>query len=179
MFRAELVGNLLGKLRIGGITLGPTTGVLIFGILVGLLHFQVPPIVKVVFFTLYLFSLGTMIGPGLINVVTSKASLNYLVMSLCTIVLMVGSVVLVARLFELNNVVVGGLVAGAMTTSAVLAAAQGLVSGGGLNLPDGMNIAEASSLLGSAYAHHLPVRHLRPHRAGQARAAAGWQGHCS
>jgi len=52
------VGNVIGKLKIAGIALGPTTGVLLFGILVGLLHFEVPPIIKAVFFTLYLFASG-------------------------------------------------------------------------------------------------------------------------
>jgi putative transport protein len=146
------VGNVIGKLKIAGIALGPTTGVLLFGILAGLLHFEVPPIIKAVFFTLYLFALGTMIGPGLVHVVTSKASINYLVLSVCTVVLMAASIFLVARVFDLNNIVVGGLSAGAMTTSAVLAAAQGMVSAGGITLPDGMNASEASNLLGSSYA---------------------------
>lgn len=146
------VGNVIGKLKIAGIAIGPTTGVLLFGILVGLLHFEVPPIIKAVFFTLYLFVLGTMIGPGLVRVVTSRASINYLVLSVCTVVLMAASIFLVARVFDLNNIVVGGLSAGAMTTSAVLAAAQGMVAAGGITLPDGMNATEASNLLGSSYA---------------------------
>lgn len=146
------VGNVVGKLKIAGIALGPTTGVLLFGILVGLLHFEVPPIIKAVFFTLYLFALGTMIGPGLVHVVTSRASINYLVLSGCTVVLMAASIFLVAKAFDLNSIVVGGLSAGAMTTSAVLAAAQGMVSAGSITLPDGMNATEASNLLGSSYA---------------------------
>ena len=146
------VGNLVGKVKVAGIALGPTTGVLLFGILVGLLHFEVPPIIKAVFFTLYLFALGTMIGPGLVRVITSRASINYLIMSLCTVVLMVVSVFLVAKAFDLNNIVVAGLSAGAMTTSAVLAAAQGLISAGGVTLPDGMSVREAGNLLGSSYA---------------------------
>ena len=146
------VGNLVGKLKIAGIALGPTTGVLLFGILVGLLHFDVPPIIKAVFFTLYLFVLGTMIGPGLVRVVTSRVAINYLIMALCTVVLMAASIFLVAKAFDLNNIVVAGLSAGAMTTSAVLAAAQGLISAGGVTLPDGMSVRDASNLLGSSYA---------------------------
>jgi putative transport protein len=127
-------GNLIGKLKIAGIALGSTTGVLLVGILVGLLHFDVPSIIKAVFFTLYLFALGTMIGPGLIHLVTSRASLIYLALCLSTVVLMAASVLLVAKVFDLNNIVVGGLSAGAMTTSAVRRKYFGVVSHGNASM---------------------------------------------
>jgi putative transport protein len=146
------LGNLVGKLKIGSIALGPTTGILVVGILIGLLHFDVPPIVKAIFFTLYLFALGTKIGPGFVNVLTSKASIKYLVMCLSTVVLMAVSIFFVAKFFDLDSVVVGGLSAGAMTTSAILAASQGFISSGNITLPDGMSASDASNMLASSYA---------------------------
>jgi putative transport protein len=146
------LGNLVGKLKIGSIALGSTTGILVVGILIGMLHFDVPPIIKAVFFTLYLFALGTKIGPGFVNVLTSKASIKYLVMCLSTVVLMAVSVFFVAKAFDLNAVVVGGLSAGAMTTSAILAASQGALVSGGVPLPDGMSASDASNMLASSYA---------------------------
>jgi putative transport protein len=146
------LGYLVGKIKIGPVALGPTTGVLIVGIIIGLLHLEVQPIIKSVFFTLFLFTLGVKIGPGLVHVLLSRASLKYVALCLFCSGVMVVSLVLTAKLFGLSNIVIGGLAAGAMTTSAALAASQTAVLSGGIALPDGMQSAQAANLLGSAYA---------------------------
>ena len=146
------VGHIVGRLKIGSIMLGSVTGILIFGLLIGLLQLEVPPIVKNLAFTLFLFTLGVQIGPGLIFVLTTRAALKYLLLALSTSVFMLISILFVANLFDLNNVVIGGLSSGAMTTSAVLAAAQQVVSAGSITLPDGMSTIYASDILAGAYA---------------------------
>lgn len=146
------LGHLVGKLKIGPVALGSTTGVLIVGIAIGMLHLEVQPIVKSLFFTLFLFTLGVKIGPGLVNVLMSRASLKYLALCLFSGAVMAISLFLVAKLFGLSSVVTGGLAAGSMTTSAALAAGQAAVSSGGIGLPAGMQADEAANLLGSAYA---------------------------
>ncbi|GAA6160335.1 hypothetical protein NBRC116589_25090 [Ruegeria sp. HU-ET01832] len=62
------LGYLVGKLKIAGIGLGPTTGILIVGLVIGLAQIEVPEIIKGLTFTIYLFVLGTMVGPGLVRV---------------------------------------------------------------------------------------------------------------
>ena len=146
------LGYLVGKLKIGSVGLGSTTGVLIVGIIIGLLHLEVQSIIKSVFFTLFLFTLGVKIGPGLVNVLLSRASLKYLIICLFSGGLLTAALRLTANLFGLSNVVTGGLAAGAMTTSAALAASQAAVSSGGIGLPAGMQAEQAANLLGSAYA---------------------------
>jgi len=146
------LGHLVGKLKLGSVALGSTTGILVVGLLIGLLHFDVPPIVKGLSFTLYLFVLGVSIGPGMIHMLTTRAAFKYLVLALFTGVAMFVSVFFVAKAFDLSNVVAGGLSSGAMTTSAVLAAAQDAIAAGGIKLPDGMAAKAASDLLGGAYA---------------------------
>jgi putative transport protein len=146
------LGYLVGKLKIGPVALGSTTGVLLVGIAIGLVHLEVQPIVKSVFFTLFLFTLGVKIGPGLVNVLMSRASLKYLTLCLFSGAVMAISLFLVAKLFALNNIVTGGLAAGSMTTSAALAAGQAAVSSGGIGLPAGMQAKQAANLLGSSYA---------------------------
>ena len=146
------LGYIVGKLKIVGIALGPTTGILIVGLLVGLFKFDVPPIVKGLSFTIYLFMLGTLVGPGLIHMLTSRSALKYLVMCLFTTVLAGVTIYAVAVIFGLNNIVAGGLAAGALTTSAVLAAAQGAVVSGSFTLPEGMDPQAAGNTLASAYA---------------------------
>jgi len=146
------LGHLVGKVKLGSVALGSTTGILIVGLLIGLLHLDVPPIVKGLSFTLYLFVLGVSIGPGLIYMLTTRAALKYLALGLSTAVFMAVSVFFVAKVFDLSNVVAGGLSSGAMTTSAVLAAAQSAIGAGSIRLPDGMAAKEAGDLLGGAYA---------------------------
>jgi putative transport protein len=152
LFLVVGLGFVVGKIKIGSIALGGTTGVLIVGIIFGLLHLDVPPIIKGVFFTLYLFVLGIKIGPGFMKVLTSRAAFKYLAMCLAAGGFMAVTIYLVAKSFGLNSLVVGGLSSGAMTTSAVLGAAQGLVSAGGIKLPEGFDAKSAANLLGSAYA---------------------------
>ncbi|WP_299482216.1 TrkA C-terminal domain-containing protein [uncultured Roseibium sp.] len=146
------LGYLVGKLSVFGIGLGPTTGILIVGLILGLANFEIPGIVQGLTFTIYLFVLGTMVGPALVRVFTSPAAIQYLLMCLFVAVAAGLSVYFVSVLFGFNNVVAGGLTAGAVTTSAVLAAAQGSVLAGSVALPEGMGAAEAGNILASAYA---------------------------
>jgi putative transport protein len=146
------LGYLVGKIKIASIALGSTTGVLIVGIIIGMLHLEVQPIIKSVFFTLFLFTLGVKIGPGLVNVLMSRASLKYLAMCLFSGGLMAVTLFFTAKLFGLSNIVTGGLAAGSMTTSAALAASQAAVSSGGISPSDGMQTEQAANLLGGAYA---------------------------
>ncbi|AOS97585.1 Aspartate/alanine antiporter [Microbulbifer aggregans] len=146
------LGSLVGKLKIGSLALGPTTGILIVGLAFGLLHLTVSPTVKGVAFTLFLFVIGISVGPSLVHLLSTRAAFKYLAMSLFAGVAMAVSVFLVAKAFDLNGIVVGGLSAGAMTTSAVLAAGQDMIAGGAYKLPDGMSLEAASDLMAGAYA---------------------------
>ena len=146
------LGYLVGKLKVAGIGLGPTTGILIVGLIVGLAQFDIPGIIKGLAFTIYLFSLGALVGPAFISMLTNRASLKYLMMSVFSAVAAFISVYLVSVFFGFSNIVAAGLTAGSVTTSAVLAAAQGAVLGGNIALPEGVDAATAGNTLASAYA---------------------------
>ncbi|PRY20232.1 putative transport protein [Aliiruegeria haliotis] len=146
------LGYLVGRLKIAGIGLGPTTGILIVGLIVGLAQFEVPEIIKGLAFTLYLFVLGASVGPALVRVLSSPSAVKYLIMCIFCAIVAGASVYFISVFFGFSNVVAGGLMAGSVTTSAVLAAAQGAVLGGSIPLPEGMNTSEAGNTLASAYA---------------------------
>ncbi|GLP96065.1 TrkA C-terminal domain-containing protein [Paraferrimonas sedimenticola] len=146
------LGHLLGKVKIGSLELGSTTGILAVGLVVGLIHIDVPPIVKGLSFTLYLFSLGVMMGPAFIHLLFSRQAFKYLAVSLFAGVAMAVSLYFVAVVFDLNSATVGGVAAGAMTTSAILAAAQDALSNGSIPLSEGMSVSDAGAMLGGAYA---------------------------
>ncbi|EFE81326.1 aspartate/alanine exchanger family protein [Streptomyces albidoflavus] len=64
LFLSLAAGYLLGKLRVGPITLGGICGTLIVSLLLGTQHVSVGDDVRSVFFALFIFSLGYMAGPS-------------------------------------------------------------------------------------------------------------------
>src|SRR4051794_23158890 len=60
-------GFVLGRLRLGSFVVGNVVGTLLTGVLIGQLGIQVPTVVKVVFFDLFLFATGYKVGPQFIR----------------------------------------------------------------------------------------------------------------
>ena len=60
-------GFVLGRIKIGSFQLGNVVGTLLAGVLIGQLGIQVPTVVKVVFFDLFLFATGYKVGPQFIR----------------------------------------------------------------------------------------------------------------
>src|SRR5580765_5573775 len=67
VFLTLALGFVLGRVRIGSFGLGNVVGTLIAGVLIGQLGIQVAPIVKIVFFDLFLFATGYKVGPQFIR----------------------------------------------------------------------------------------------------------------
>src|SRR5437773_2309125 len=63
IFLTLALGFLVGRLKIGGFSLGTVVGTLLAGVLIGQLDIKVPAIVKTVFFDLFLFTTGYKVGP--------------------------------------------------------------------------------------------------------------------
>ena len=63
IFLTLAVGFVIGRIRIGSFSLGNVVGTLLAGVIVGQLTIQVAPIVKIVFFDLFLFATGYKVGP--------------------------------------------------------------------------------------------------------------------
>ena len=63
IFLTLALGFLIGRLRLGSFKLGNVVGTLLAGVVVGQLDIQVAPLVKIVFFDLFLFATGYKVGP--------------------------------------------------------------------------------------------------------------------
>ena len=63
IFLTLAVGFLIGRIRLGTFSLGNVVGTLLAGVLIGQLGIKVDPIVKTVFFALFLFATGYKVGP--------------------------------------------------------------------------------------------------------------------
>src|SRR5512143_3029592 len=63
VFLTLALGFLLGRIRVGSFRLGNVVGTLLAGVLIGQLDIEVDPLVKTVFFALFLFATGYKVGP--------------------------------------------------------------------------------------------------------------------
>src|SRR5262245_62060302 len=118
IFLTLALGFVLGRVRLGTFSLGNVVGTLLAGVLVGQLEIPVNPLVKVVFFALFLFATGYKVGPQFFRGLRQNA----LPQALVTLVLCVTSLaitVLAARIMKYDSGTAAGLMAGAFTESTV------------------------------------------------------------
>ncbi|MFD3725894.1 aspartate-alanine antiporter [Streptomyces sp. NPDC058671] len=123
LFLCLSAGYLLGKLRVGPITLGGICGTLIVSLLVGAwTEVTVSDDVKTIFFALFIFSLGYMAGPQFFSNLNRK-SLRFFTLCLIEVVSVVGIALGLAKAFDLDVGTAAGILAGAATESAVVGTA--------------------------------------------------------
>jgi len=127
VFLTLAIGFVIGRIRIGSFTLGNVVGTLLAGVLVGQIGVQVHPLVKVVFFDLFLFATGYKVGPQFFRGLKASA----LPQALLTLVLCVTSLVTTvaaAKLMGYDCGTAAGLMAGAFTESTVIGTAGNAIS---------------------------------------------------
>jgi putative transport protein len=145
IFLTLAIGFLIGRLRVGTFTLGNVVGTLLAGVLIGQLNIEVAPIVKIVFFDLFLFATGYKVGPQFFRGLKKNA----LAQVSLTVVLCVTSLVttvVASKLMGYDPGTAAGLMAGAFTESTVIGTAGNTISR--LDLPE----AEKNRLL-----NNIPV----------------------
>ncbi|WP_233235615.1 aspartate-alanine antiporter [Bordetella sp. LUAb4] len=122
------VGYWIGAKKLGGFSLGAVTGTLLVGVLVGQLNIQIAPVVKQVFFLLFLFGLGYGVGPQFFRGMKSDGLPQVLfAVVLCVICLLASWGTAVAFGFDAGTG--AGLLAGAQTISAVMGVATDTING--------------------------------------------------
>lgn len=146
------IGYLLGRVRIGSFTVGATVGTLVVGLLVSFVLaplgvFKVDPLVKSIFFTLFIFTIGYEVGPAFFKSLRS----NGLKVVILSVFFAVTAFVICFGLFKLLKIAPGeaaGIVAGSLTQSAVLGTAGSAIR----SLMAGTAQKEALAQLPIAYA---------------------------
>jgi putative transport protein len=122
LFLTLAIGHGVGKLRVAGFSLGPVLGSLLAGVVVGQFDIPVPEALKNALFLLFLFSIGYTTGPlffrGLKTTALPQVGLTVV---LCVTALFCAWGVSLVLGFDPGQA--GGLVAGAMTSSAALGTA--------------------------------------------------------
>jgi putative transport protein len=122
IFLALAIGFSIGRVKIGGFSLGTVVGTLFAGVLIGQLDIKVPSLVKTVFFDLFLFTTGYKVGPQFFRGLKRDA-LSQMALTLVLCVTCLVTAIVAAKLFGYDIGTAAGLLAGAFTESTVIGTA--------------------------------------------------------
>ncbi|MDE6300199.1 MAG: aspartate-alanine antiporter [Muribaculaceae bacterium] len=113
------LGFRLGKVRIGGFSLGAVAATLIVGVIVGQMRIALPDVLKNVFFLFFLFAIGYNVGPQFFRSFRGPG-LRMAGFAVCQALICAATVWVAARLAGYNHGIAAGLFAGSQTASASL-----------------------------------------------------------
>ena len=133
IFLTLALGFLLGRVRIGTFKLGNVVGTLLAGVLIGQLAIEIHPLVKTVFFDLFLFATGYKVGPQFFRGL-KKNALPQVSLTIVLCVTSLVATVAAAKAMGYDCGTAAGLMAGAFTESTVIGTAGDTINR--LNLPD-------------------------------------------
>ena len=119
LFLTVGLGFFIGRLRIGSFSLGSVTAVLLTGILIGQLDINVDGPLKMVFFMMFLFSIGYSVGPDFFRSLRgqgARQALFAVAMSSMCFITTIG----ISMIMGYNKGQTVGLFSGSQTCSALL-----------------------------------------------------------
>jgi putative transport protein len=139
------VGYLIGGLRISSFSLGPVAGVLFAGLFLGHFDFRMSPGAQAVGFSLFIFSVGYQAGPRFLDVIRADG-LKYFLLAVVVAATGFTMAVIATKLLDLTPGTSAGLLAGGLTSSPTLAAAQEALRSGQVSPPTGIT---ADAMIGN------------------------------
>jgi len=127
IFLTLALGFAIGQIKIKGFSLGPVTGVLLMGVLIGQLNIVISPTVKSTFFLIFLFAVGYSVGPQFIQGLRKDGlpQIGFAALVCITILGITWGIAEIAG-FDVGNS--AGLMAGASTISAVIGVASDTIN---------------------------------------------------
>lgn len=151
LFLVLAIGYLIGGIRFGSFQLGSVAGVLIAGLLFGHLGFENNPSIQSFGFVLFMIAVGYQAGPRFIQAL-KKDGRRYLVIAVIVSLSGFGLALIAARVLGFEQGISAGLLAGSLTSTPTLAAADATVQTPGFEIPAGMSIEDIRTNINSAYA---------------------------
>ena len=145
------LGYLIGNIRLGGFSFGPVAGVLFVGLFLGHFDFRMSAGAQSVGFALFIFSVGYQAGPRFFDVLMTDG-LKYFALALTIALVAFGMATIMATQLELTPGTSAGLLAGGLTSSPTLAAAQEALRGGNIAPPPGFSADEVIGNVTTGYA---------------------------
>lgn len=123
------IGYLIGNIKVFGVPVGATIGVLMVGLFCGHYGLSMPAGVGSFGFALFIFSVGLQAGPSFFAAFLEDGR-KYLVLAATVAVVGLGSAIALSQLFGFAPGFNAGLMGGALTSTPTLAAAQDAVRSG-------------------------------------------------
>jgi putative transport protein len=144
-------GYLIGRIPIGSFSFGPVAGVLFAGLFLGHFDFRMSPGAQSVGFALFIFSVGYQAGPRFFDVLKTDG-LKYFSLAVVISVAGLGVAIVVTKLLNLEPGTSAGLLAGGLTSSPTLAAAQEALRSGTMKPPAGWTVEQMVGNVTTGYA---------------------------
>jgi putative transport protein len=145
------VGYLIGNIKLFDFRLGPTTGVLLVGLLFGGQQLAIPPQTQSIGFILFIYCVGLQAGPQFFSAFREEGA-KFLLLALFVAAAAVTAVALLSFPFGFEAGYSAGVLAGALTSTPTLVAAQDAIAAGMADLPADLASEVALDNLTVAYA---------------------------
>lgn len=155
---ALTLGAVIGRIGFKGVSLGPTAGTLLSGVIISMMAqsmfditYSIPSILSSFFLLLFMYALGLKVGPqffaGLKKGGAAFVVMGLIVVSLNWIISFGG-----AWLADLDPGYAAGLISGSYTITAVLGVAQSAIDSGAYTPPASISAAQVGANMAAAYA---------------------------
>ena len=155
---ALALGYPLGRVKLGPISLGPTAGTLVVGVVIAMIAelgfgvtYSIPGLVATIFLLLFMYALGLRVGPqffaGLKSGGLALIVIAIVVWALNWIIAFGG-----AKLAGLEPGFAAGIVAGSHTVTAVIGVATSALQSGAWTPPEGMDADQVGANIAAGYA---------------------------
>lgn len=145
------IGYLIGNFRIGSFSMGSVAGVLFAGLIFGYFDFKMSGAAQMIGFSLFIFSVGYQAGPGFVAVL-KQDGLKYFVLAVVVALTGFTLAALWASALSLPPGMSAGLLAGGLTSSPTLAAAQDAVNAGSVTIASGWTKDQVIDNIAMGYA---------------------------
>jgi len=144
-------GYLLGRIKVAGFAFGPVAGTLLISLVLGSYGFRISAGAQAVGFALFIFSVGYQAGPRFFEMLKIQG-LQYLALAVFVVAVGFATAWVAGSMLRLPLGGNAGLLAGALTSSPALAAAQDAVRSDLVTLPTGWTAERALAAIGASYA---------------------------
>jgi putative transport protein len=155
---ALAIGYPLGRVSLMGISLGPTAGTLLTGVVIAIIAklgfgitYAIPGIVSTIFLLMFMYALGLKVGPqffsGLKSGGVAFITIAIIVWALNWIICFLG-----AKLAGLAPGFAAGIISGSYTITAIIGVAQSAVSSGAYTPPEGITADQIGANIAAGYA---------------------------
>ena len=134
LFLVISAGYWIGSFKVGAFSLGPVTGALFAGLLVGqFAHVPVSSMTKSFLFLLFLFGIGYSVGPQFMQSL-KRDGLNPVLLAIVVSATGLAASIVIAKALGLDPGFAAGLMSGSLTQSAAMGTATDAING--LSLPE-------------------------------------------